>query len=602
MSVENTLVGPELQNRSAWWKTPVALRCALDVLLGCVIATEVAAYLYQFDPVLGPSFYGVYPPWAVFVWFWNWHDFEPDVFRLAACAGGLVTFFLLLVLALNRLARVGQFKANRYLHGSARWANEVDLQRAGLLGDKGVCVGAWMKGKRLQTLRHHGPENVLVLAPPRSGKGVSLIVPTLLGWEQSVVVTDPRGELKALTSGFRKQAGNKVLFFEPAATASCAWNPLQEIRRGGPHEIADVQNLAALLADPDGKGLDSGIDAHWKLTSHALLVGCILHLLNESKGRGQAATLPGLARMLSDPELPAEQLWRAMINARSLGGHAREVAAEAAEEQRTRPEKEAGSVLSFARSRLSLFRDPIVAENVSRSDFQVADLMRHDDPVSLYIITQPVDQSRLRPLVRILVNMIVRVLASKLEFEHGQPKPTYKHRLLLLLDEFPMLGKLEVVQESLAFLGGYGVKFMLIAQDLAQIRGAYGTEESITSNCHVQCAFAPNRVETAEHLSKLAGTTTIVKEQVTVSGRGESDRISKTMQAVQRPLLTADECMRLPGARKDPGGMILEPGDMLISVAGFPVCYGKQPLYFKNPVLAERAAIEAPPQSDVLAP
>ena len=101
----------------------------------------------------------------------------------------------------------------------------------------------------------------------------------------------------------------------------------------------------------------------------------------------------------------------------------REVAAAAAEEQRGRPEKEAGSVLSFARSRLSLYRDPVVAANVSRSDFRVADLMLHEHPVSLYLITEPVDQTRLMPLVRILLNQIVRLLASKPGFEVEVPSP-----------------------------------------------------------------------------------------------------------------------------------------------------------------------------------
>ena len=194
----------------------------------------------------------------------------------------------------------------------------------------------------------------------------------------------------------------------------------------------------------------------------------------------------------------------------------------------------------YPRRRLSwtFTGDPTVAKNTTRSDFRIRDLMHYTDPVSLYIITQPNDKDRLRPLVRIVVNMIVRLLADKMEFENGRPKPTYKHKLLAMIDEFPALGKLEILQQSLAFVAGYGIKCYLIAQDINQLKSretGYGPDESITSNCHIQAAFPPNRLETAEHLSKLTGQTTIIKEQVTRSGRGLGTQVSRTMQEAQRP-------------------------------------------------------------------
>jgi len=189
-------------------------------------------------------------------------------------------------------------------------------------------------------------------------------------------------------------------------------------------------------------------------------------------------------------------------------------------------------------------------------------------------------------------------------FDKGQPKANYKHRLLMMLDEFHSLGKLEILQESLAYLAGYGIKCYLICQDINQLKSretGYGHDESITSNCHVQNAFPPNRVETAKHLSKLTGQTTVTKEQITTSGRRTSallGQVSRTIQEVQRPLLTADECLRMPGPVKDANGMIEKPGDMVVYVAGFPAIYGVQPLFFKDPVFKARASIPAPPQSD----
>ena len=228
-------------------------------------------------------------------------------------------------------------------------------------------------------------------------------------------------------------------------------------------------------------------------------------------------------------------------------------------------------MLSTTLSYLTIYRDPVVANNVSRSDFHIRDLMHSEEPVTLYIVTEPVDKQRLQPLVRVLVNMIVRLSATGLSFEGGMPKPNYRHRLLLMLDEFPSLGRLDILQESLAFLPGYGIKAQrsktepftgtyLIAQDINQLYAHYGRDEAITSTCHVQCAFAPNRIETAEHLSKLTGQTTVVKEQVTTSGRGWSTNASRSTHEVSRPLLTPDEAMRMKGARKNAQGMITEPG------------------------------------------
>jgi type IV secretion system protein VirD4 len=250
------------------------------------------------------------------------------------------------------------------------------------------------------------------------------------------------------------------------------------------------------------------------------------------------------------------------------------------------------------------YRDPNVAKNTSRSDFRIRDLMNYTDPVSLYIITQPNDKDRLRPLVRLVVNMIVRLLANKMEFENDRPKPTCKHKLLAMIDEFPAFGKLEILQQSLAFVAGYGIKCYLIAQDINQLKSretGYGPDESITSNCHIQAAFPPNRLETAEHLSKLTGTTTIIKEKVTRSGRGFlGTQVSTTMQEVQRPLLTPDECQRMPGPRKDEHDRITAAGDMVIYCAGHPAIYGRQPLYFEDKTFAARAAIPAPTHSDSL--
>ncbi|MDP3282253.1 MAG: type IV secretory system conjugative DNA transfer family protein, partial [Nitrosomonas sp.] len=577
---------------------------------------------FQYQPQLGVHFNQLYPPWSIFEWASKWYAQYPDIIGQSGSMGVLFAGTGLILTLIVKMVADNSSRPNTSLHGSARWANEKDIQAARLLPlrqpffkrltskkilqNDYVYVGAWQDKKgKTHYLKHNGLEHVLCYAPTRSGKGVGLVIPTLLSWGHSAVITDLKGELWSVTAGWRKlYAGNKVVRFDPASPkGSACWNPLDEIRMHDGLEVGDVQNLATLIVDPDGKGLRD----HWQKTSQALLVGVILHVLYKSGNEGAEgteATLPLVDSMLSDPERDIGELWMEMATYPHVNGQNHPVVGASARDMLDRPSEEAGSVLSTAKSYLSLYRDPLVAKNISRSDFAIRDLMHNANPVSLYIVTQPNDKTRLRPLVRIMMNMIVRTLADRLDFKDGQPVANYKHRLLLMLDEFPSLGKLEIFQESLAFIAGYGIKAYLICQDINQLKSretGYGHDEAITSNCHIQNAFPPNRIETAEHLSKLTGQTTVIKEQITTSGRRVGmmhGNVTRTMQETQRPLLTPDECLRMPSPEKDAEGKITKPGDMIIYVAGYPAIYGKQPLYFQDSVFSARAAVPAPAYSD----
>lgn len=638
----NNAVGPQVRAKK---KGPGKVVPALAVLSlggGLQAATQFFAYDMRYQDALGPHINHFYPTWGVLQWASNWYGQYPDAFMRAGSAGVTVAGIGLIGLVVAKMISSNTSKVNEFLHGSARWANKQDIQDAGLMPhspkwhqiirgaqpklSRGVYVGAWVdKGGKLHYLRHDGPEHCLMYAPTRSGKGVGPVTMTLLSWPGSCVITDLKGELWSMTAGWRQRhAKNLVLRFEPAdPNCEVFHNAMDEIRVGTGNEVGDVQSLATLIVDPDGKGLES----HWQKTSQALLVGVILHALYKSKNEGTPASLPYVDHMLADPDRSTAELWMEMATYSHVNGKNHPAVGAAARDMMDRPEEEAGSVLSTAKSYLALYRDPIVARNVSKSSFRIKDLMNHDSPVSLYIVTQPNDKARLRPLVRIMMNQIVRLLADKMEFErieatmpwwrqmlakagfeqatnsYVRTKKGYKHRLLGMIDEFPSLGKLEILQESLAFVAGYGIKFYLICQDINQLKSretGYGPDETITSNCHVQNAYPPNRLETAEHLSKLTGTTTVAKEQITTSGKRTSGllgQVSRTIQETQRPLLTSDECLRMPGPKKD-GDLIVEAGDMVVYVAGFPAIYGRQPLYFQDKTFIARAAVEEPKHSD----
>lgn len=632
----------------------------LILLIDMFVISWYAGGVFRNHPALGFNVGGIYPPWDILIWQYKWGDLYPEAFKNIQSMATTVTVFSMIPVLVVYSLISGKLKAKTDMYGTARWATWNDIKKAGLLSEASdsVVVGGFKDPKgHIRYLRHSGPEHVLTYAPTRSGKGVGLVIPTLLSWTPSCVIADLKGELWALTSGWRqKYADNRVLKFEPASKNSIHWNPLEEIRYGQEEMVGDVQNLATLIVDPDGKGMDD----HWTKTAYALLTGVILYVLQESRrkpkdvglgGRGEKVVIRSAARDQSPLHSPGKKneelipeitgpmpanlamvdhllsvgdpntLWTTMAESRDPETNEKNKIIEAAaNDMLARPDEEAGSVLSTAKSFLSLYRDPIVSENISNSEFRIKDLMyhvtgeeaekggvlggEHTKPVSLYIVTQPNDKARLRPLVRIMVNMIVRLLADKMEFENGRTKARYNHRLLLMLDEFPSLGKLEILQESLAFIAGYGMKAYLITQDLNQLKSketGYGEDESITSNCHVQNAYPPNRYETAKHLSEMTGQTTVVKEEVSISSNGGGlfggGSKSKTMRESQRDLLTPDECMRMKGPKKV-NGDIVEPGEMLIFVAGFPAIKGVQPLYFKDPAYSARAKIPAPKETD----
>jgi len=509
--------------------------------------------------------------------------------------------FLLALVGYVSARAIKNLRSNEGLHGTAHWAARPEIEASGVLPDEkaedrnGVYVGGWYdpKQRRTRYLIHDGPEHVLAFAPTRSGKGVGLILPTLLSWRGSVLCYDIKGENWALTAGWRKREGNRVMKFDPTAAdgSGVAFNPLAEIRLGEPQEVADAQNIASMLADPKGEGLAS----HWAKTGHALLTAAILHCCYTKPG----ATLADVGAVLADPEKTLEEVLNEMLEHPHKDGQPHPLIAQEARAMLNKAEAEQAGVVSTALSFLSLYRDPLVAQNTGRSDFRIHDLMNDENPVSLYLVVRPSDSDRLRPLIRLVVTQIVRGLTEKIEFADGKSVAHYRHRLLLLLDEFASLKQLAVIEEALAFMAGYGIKGYLIVQDVQQLTKAYSKDESIMGNCHIRIAYAPNKLETAELLSRMAGKSTVVKKQTSLSGKrsGGLGSVNESLQEVQRPLLTADEAMRLPGMRKNSKGEI-EAGDMLIFAAGHAPIYGRQILYFQDPVFAARAKIPAPECSD----
>lgn len=549
----------------------------MTALMAVWAATEWTAWRLAFQPELGPPWFrlvglAVYQPQSFFLWWYHFDAYAPSIFMegaYIAASGGLLAVAVAIAIS---VWRARETKAADTF-GSAEWANLMDVRHAGLLSQDGVMLGRLAD----DYLRHDGPEHVLCFAPTRSGKGVGLVVPTLLTWPGSCIIHDIKGENWHLTAGFRSRHG-KVLRFDPTDIKSAAYNPLLEIRQGE-WEVRDVQNVADVLVDPEGS-LERR--SHWEKTSHSLLVGAILHVLYAEADK----TLAGVANFLSDPKRSLSATMAAMMTTPHLGeAGPHPVIASAARELLNKSENERSGVLSTAMSFLGLYRDPVVAAVTSRCDWRISDLVDDVDPVSLFLIVPPSDISRTKPLIRLMLNQIGRRLTEDLI----TPK---RHRLLLMLDEFPALGRLDFFESALAFMAGYNIKAFLIAQSLNQIEKAYGSNNSILDNCHVRVSFATNDERTAKRVSDALGTATELRAMKNYAGHRLSPWLGHVMVSrseTPRPLLTPGEVMQLP------------PADEIVMVAGIPPIRAKKARYFTDKRFVERVlspptTLKLPPQ------
>jgi type IV secretion system protein VirD4 len=498
------------------------------------------------------------------------------------------------------------------LHGSATWATREDIEKLGLLdATDGVYIGGWRdpKTEEIHYLLHSGAEPVLLFAPSRSGKGVSAIIPTLCQWRQSVFVYDLKGENWEKSAGFRHAIGQRVLKFAPTLPAeSCCYNPLSEIRWETDYEVADAQTIAnAVIRHGD----DDNLYKHFEDAAVDLVSAGIIHLgyVYRNLVQHREPTLPDVLAHYSTPGMDFTDVLVEMQKTVHMPGGKSEprlhwsdqngkptfthpYVSKAVQRQLNRADREASSIQSSIVTPMTLYDDPIVQKTVSRSDFRVSDLVYGKSPMSLYFkIPQP-DRDRLRPLVRLMLQLIFNRLMEQLDQN--------RHHLLLMLDEFPELRKIPNLASAMSLMAGYKIKPYLIAQTLTQIVEEYGPNESITDNCYIKAAFQTDNLQTCKNLSELSGNMTVEKETVNYSGQRTDfylKHIFRSVEQIQRPLITVDEIRRIKPplkATNDPNSKIIAPGDMLIFINGVAPIYGVQSLYFTNEMLLARTKLKPP--------
>lgn len=452
------------------------------------------------------------------------------------------------------------------LVGIYQWAKKKDMRNASLLSGQGVVVGKHGR----QTLTFNGPEHQLVTGATRSGKGVGHVVPTLLNWHESAVVYDIKNELWPITTGFR-QTFTHCFYFDPTSPDSVHYNPLLEVRKGD-REIRDVQNIVEMLVNPDGSKQQFDI---WDQYASQLLTALILHVLyTETDGNQHLGIVR--SRLLDFGNTFSDMMqYPHRIDPTTGESVVHPEIQRVANDMLDQPAKFQASVRATAAGYLILFADEVVCRNTSTSDFAIGDLVCSEHPATLYIQPPPSDASRLRPLIRLMINQIGRALLENLETDsRGRKK---RHRLLFLLDEFPTLGRLDFFTVNLRQMAGYGIKAHLIVQSFNDIIEQYGPHQTIIDNCHIIVAFASSDTQTNQRISQMTGTATEYRDSYSKPRRFLNLATETVSQSEQvRPLLQPGDVRQLPNT------------DQLIFVTGFPPMRTKKVVYYKERLFKQR--------------
>jgi type IV secretion system protein VirD4 len=568
------------------WRPKLAALIAF--LLVNAAATEYLAWAflrlgYSFEPArFQIAGVGLYQPfnwikWEVQYWRWVLHPTPPvskplwiavAIFLIGGLLGSKLVSQIVHTLTTRALT-----KGMEHIYGSSRWAKKKDLKRAGFLDPAnhgGVVLGLWREERsRLREwtlkllgskrpewvyLRDKSRRHVLVAASTETGKTASTVIMTGLEWEGSMLVLDVKEEIYKATAGWRQQQGHICLKFSPKDRNGCArFNPLSFVRLGTDYEISDAQLVAEALGNPGREGETS---SHWNETSTSLITGVVLHeLYKVRRDQNRLATLRDVSIGLSpfdtdfkaylqsmtayehDPE--GERGWT-LPDGRPTKVHP--VVWEKAKEALARAEEEAGSVLSTGKKRFSLFVDPLVNYATSTCDWGVEDLMNDAQPVSVYMVIPPADRERLAPLIRVITMCVLNRVTEK--------ERKLRHRILALLDEFPILGYVKQLESAPSYIRYYGVKCMFIVQDMGQIFKHYGERNELANNCQLKLTFAVNDLETARTLSATLGTFTVQhasfnfnqKPKLLLDGEGVSANLQNTKRALAEPeeLMTID--------------------------------------------------------------
>lgn len=422
------------------------------------------------------------------------------------------------------------------VHGSARWATNNETW-ASLGGATGLIVGREnLRGGRL--LRYDGEQHLITIAPTRSGKGVGAIIPNLLTAKRSILCIDPKGENARVTVQARQRMGpvNVLDPFGVSGVPTAAFNPLDSLDEDSPELAEDAALLAdALVYDPPGQAGE----AHWNEEAKALIAGLILYVVCHEGP--EARNLTTVRALLTGPPDEFHKLLSVMQKSKCADG----LVARAANRHLSKTGREAAGVLSSAQRHTHFLDSRRMTAVLERSDFRFEDLK--SGLCTVFLVLPPERLNTHSRWLRLLVAQAIGALARS-SARPGRP-------VLLLLDEFAALGRLEPLEQAFGLMAGYGLQLWPILQDLHQLWSVYGERAgTFLSNAGLIQVFNVGDVETASWVSKSIGSATMAYQTAGTSVSKSPGRffLSQTTTSTstadhltRRELLTPDEVMRL---------------------------------------------------------
>jgi len=417
------------------------------------------------------------------------------------------------------------FKKPESIHGDAHWATDQEIKKMGLRAKTGVLLGKF----RNELLIAEGYQHILVFAPTGSGKGVGFVIPNLLFWTDSVIVHDIKLENYEFTSGWRrKNLKQKVFLWNPADPdgISHCYNPMDWISTKPGQMVDDVQKICNFLL-PEQE--------FWQNEARSLLAGVMLFLV---AAEDRPCTLGEVVRTLRNDDV----VYNLAVVLDTMGKKIHPVSYMNIASYLQKPDKERGSVTSTANSSLELWANPLIDTTTATSDFNLHEFKL--SPHTAYIGLTPDNISRLKPLMGMFYQQAASFFTAKM------PRPNEKFGVLMMMDEFPTLGKMEQFLAGIAYFRGYRVRLFLIIQDTEQLKGIYEESgmNSFLSNSFYRITFAANNMETANLISQLVGNKTATQISYNKPKYLDLNPGARSLHVsdVQRALILPQEVIQLP--------------------------------------------------------
>ena len=437
-------------------------------------------------------------------WKWLFSLNIGDFLRVVRHDKGLFTVAVLLALAVGWCIWVLFFKKRRVVtHGSALWGGIKDAEQAGLITKPGESA---LLG-RLCDKWIGAPVHSLVCAKTRGGKGVGIIIPTLLTYKGSVICNDVKGENYAITARKREGIGQNVYVVDPYSeitdSTNC-FNPLDYIKLNDPGAVTTARQIAAILAN-NQKNADGFFTEYGK----TVLVTFILYVC--AKFGGEERTLGQVRKMLTQSAECKRKAMEEMQGMKEFDGVIAggantllELEGEAGEKNDT-----ILGIYATAASMTAFLDDPRITKVLKKSDF-APEMFRYE-PSTLYIIVSPGNIAVSTMLLKIIYTVSIQQNLTSKKPVQAQENELHKmeRHLLFLMDEFAQLGHFEVVKDAMPVAAGYGISFCIIIQGLNQLIEHYkeGGQEFLSNA--IKLFLGAEGTKTAEQISEMCGDTTV---------------------------------------------------------------------------------------------